>query len=144
MVEWVAQRYIQNPLLTLEGKRKFHIRLNVLAVGNLEVFVHYSSALVSTAALPFDSNPEHFNNKHIHISNAIYARQFHGPNFDERKFKFPLNGLERLLTTKGSSVQKLLNQMSDVVQQTFEVNHTCAFVYVCSVDLFDIQIFLNK
>ena len=53
--------YISNPLL-VQG-RKFHIRVNVLAVGALQVFVHRASALVSTAALPFDASPGAMGNK---------------------------------------------------------------------------------
>ena len=36
--EWVIQKYIQNPLLL--NKRKFHLRVYVLAVGNLKVYVY--------------------------------------------------------------------------------------------------------
>ena len=35
LVEWVCQRYVHNPLL-VHG-RKFHLRVNVLAVGALQV-----------------------------------------------------------------------------------------------------------
>jgi hypothetical protein len=36
---WVLQEYVDRPLL-LRGTAKFHIRLNVLVVGNAEIFVH--------------------------------------------------------------------------------------------------------
>lgn len=39
--EWVIQRYIQNPLqLSWYNQRKFHLRVYVLAVGNLNVYVY--------------------------------------------------------------------------------------------------------
>jgi tubulin---tyrosine ligase len=39
--EWVIQEYIQNPLqLNAYNKRKFHIRVYVLAVGSLKVYVY--------------------------------------------------------------------------------------------------------
>jgi len=36
---WVVQEYLETPLL-LHGKLKFHLRCNVLVVGNAEFFVH--------------------------------------------------------------------------------------------------------
>ncbi|RMZ95724.1 tubulin tyrosine ligase [Brachionus plicatilis] len=39
--EWVIQSYIENPLkLRLYNNRKFHLRVYVLAVGNLKVYVY--------------------------------------------------------------------------------------------------------
>lgn len=38
LVEWVLQKYVEKPLLV--NKKKFHLRVHVLAVGRLKVYVH--------------------------------------------------------------------------------------------------------
>ncbi len=41
LTEWVIQDYIDNPLQLINyNKRKFHLRVYVLAVGNLNVYVY--------------------------------------------------------------------------------------------------------
>lgn len=49
---FVAQPYIQTPLLLLDSQRKFHLRVYVLAIGSLRVYV-YKDILTLFAAVPY-------------------------------------------------------------------------------------------
>eukprot|EP00939_MAST-03C_sp_MAST-3C-sp1_P004895 g4895.t1 len=119
-MEWVCQEYISRPLL-VRG-RKFHIRANVLTVGSLDVFLHESSVIVTTAALPYKR--EDLKNQHIHLSNAIFARTYHNAtsgHFQEENFKFLLPGLVELLSTAQLTLEKLYKQMAEILHDLFAV-----------------------
>jgi hypothetical protein len=75
--EWVIQAYIDNPLqLACYNQRKFHLRVYVVAVGNLKVFVYEDilalfcrNTYKNEAKLPADS--ESLDLK-CHITNTCY------------------------------------------------------------------------
>ena len=70
--EYIAQRYITNPLLL--GSRKFHIRL-YLVITNLQplrALVH-KEGLVLFASSNYSNNPKTFNDLTIHLTNAAVA-----------------------------------------------------------------------
>lgn len=66
--EWVLQRYVDRPLL-FRGT-KFHLRVYVLAVGDLSVYV-YDGILLLCSAVAY--NREDISNQLSHITNT--ARQ---------------------------------------------------------------------
>ncbi len=70
--EYIAQRYISNPLLI--GGRKFHIRiyLVITSLQPLRAIVH-REGLVMFAANNYTSNPETYRNLSIHLTNAAVA-----------------------------------------------------------------------
>lgn len=102
--------------------------------------MHRDSVLVSTAALPFDTSPAAMGNKYIHISNAVYARQYHGVDFDEAEFKFPLSELPQKLSTSPSGTSEidlavLFACICDVVRDLFEVGVTVQCFFALCVSL---------
>jgi len=95
--QWVAQKYIENPLL-IDG-RKFHIRGWVLARGSVSVYVHEECmCLVSTQQ--FNVSPEDFNNKAMHCTNhhSVQA-QVEGYSFEDNAL--PLSDLNKHLHRTG-------------------------------------------
>ena len=70
--EYVAQRYISNPLLI--GGRKFHLRL-YLVITNLQplrVLLH-KEGLVLFASSNYSSDPETYGDLTVHLTNAAVA-----------------------------------------------------------------------
>ncbi|CBZ54072.1 putative tubulin-tyrosine ligase family protein [Neospora caninum Liverpool] len=71
----VVQEYIANPLL-LNG-RKFDLRLYVLVTSfnPLEAFV-YKQGFARIARVPFTLDPEHLNNRFMHLTNAAIQNEW--------------------------------------------------------------------
>lgn len=72
--EWVIQAYLHNPLkLNAYNNRKFHLRVYVLAVGNLKVYVYED--ILALFCLTSE-NEDNFNscdfNMKSHITNTCY------------------------------------------------------------------------
>ncbi|ETW07522.1 hypothetical protein H310_02023 [Aphanomyces invadans] len=88
--EWVVQAYIERPLLL--RKRKFHVRVYVVAVGALEVYV-YQNVLLLTSLNAYD--PANVDDKLSHITNT-YQQQDH-PNFVEADCVLLLEDMEAIL-----------------------------------------------
>ncbi|EQC38474.1 hypothetical protein SDRG_04182 [Saprolegnia diclina VS20] len=88
--EWVVQAYVQRPLLL--KKRKFHVRVYVVAVGCLQVFV-YQNVLLLTSLDAY--NPANTDNKLSHITNT-FQQQDH-PNFVEADCVLLLEDMEAIL-----------------------------------------------
>ncbi|PIA15273.1 tubulin-tyrosine ligase [Coemansia reversa NRRL 1564] len=81
--EWVIQRYINRPLLlSSHNGRKFHIRVYVLAVGDLKVYV-YRHMLALFAPSPYISSAGNLDNQQAHLTNTCL--QTKSSNFDESK-----------------------------------------------------------
>ncbi|KAJ2080616.1 tubulin--tyrosine ligase [Coemansia sp. RSA 988] len=81
--EWVIQRYINRPLLlSSHGGRKFHIRVYVLAVGDLKVYV-YRHMLALFAPSPYVSSASDLDNQHAHLTNTCLQTKL--SDFDETK-----------------------------------------------------------
>lgn len=68
--EWVIQKYINNPLLLRKYKnRKFHLRVYVLAVGNIQVYV-YEHILALFSLKEYDSLNFANSSLYSHITNT--------------------------------------------------------------------------
>jgi tubulin---tyrosine ligase len=71
--EWVIQRYIHRPLaLSCYNSRKFHLRVYIVAVGNLSVYV-YEDILALFSMKPYTNVPFIDHNKidmNEHITNT--------------------------------------------------------------------------
>jgi tubulin--tyrosine ligase len=76
--EWVIQRYIDNPcLLRSSENRKFHLRVYVLAVGDLKVFV-YENILALFCQRSYDASSDDLS---LHITNTCF--QYKNNDFNE-------------------------------------------------------------
>ncbi|KAJ1822359.1 tubulin--tyrosine ligase [Coemansia sp. RSA 2675] len=79
--EWVIQRYINRPLLLPKhGNRKFHLRVYVLAAGNLDVYV-YRHILALFAPRPYAESAGNLDDQRAHLTNTCLQAQLEG--FDE-------------------------------------------------------------
>ncbi|KAJ2833656.1 tubulin--tyrosine ligase [Coemansia furcata] len=79
--EWVIQRYINRPLLLpSHGNRKFHLRVYVLAAGDLDVFV-YRHMLALFAPRPYAESAGDLDDQRAHLTNTCLQAQHEG--FDE-------------------------------------------------------------
>ncbi|CAK5202490.1 unnamed protein product [Aphanomyces euteiches] len=88
--EWVVQAYVERPLLL--RKRKFHVRVYVVAVGALQVYV-YQNVLLLTSLNAYDA--ANVDDKLSHITNT-FQQQEH-PNFVEADCVLLLEDMERIL-----------------------------------------------
>lgn len=82
--EWVIQEYVDNPLqLAAYNKRKFHLRVYVLAVGNLEVYVYED--ILALFCLEKYSRTTDAKNMRAHITNTCYQLDNLTPDADVAK-----------------------------------------------------------
>jgi tubulin---tyrosine ligase len=79
--EWVIQKYVSNPLL-LFNKRKFHLRVYVLAVGNLSVYV-YENILALFSLKEYDCDNLSKEAFDSHITNTCVQFDNNNSFFDE-------------------------------------------------------------
>ena len=91
--EWILQDYIGNPLLL--NKRKFHIRVYVLAVGSIKVYV-YDEVLVLCSGTKY--NPNDVSETYGHITNTAY--QAEDPNFKESECVLLLKDVKNHIARK--------------------------------------------
>ena len=130
--EWVIQKYVSNPLL-LENKRKFHLRVYVLAVGNLNVYV-YENILALFSLKEYDSDDfsafdSHITNTCVQYdnSNKVFdetecVKEFWSLNFDcenEEKNKFIKNKLFNDIKVSVAEIFKCLS-CEKIVYQSLE------------------------
>jgi tubulin--tyrosine ligase len=139
--EWVLQRYISSPLLL--GKRKFHIRAYIVAVGALRVyFCNDCLALLSGTAY----RPRDFERMTAHITNTAY--QDIDPGFREQDCILQwgsdrvLNMLVRGKTCTDNEeavtrVNQVLVDMQDIVAELFRAYETEFGVFSPIEDCFE-------
>jgi tubulin---tyrosine ligase len=131
--EWVIQDYISEPLeLQSYNKRKFHLRVYVLAVGSLQVYVYEN--ILALFSLNSYNNPAAFSDSEgqsIDMKSHITNTCFQLDNMDEsscikqvenecvKKF-WSLNFDEELNSEKNSQKQHLIfNQIKECVGELF-------------------------
>lgn len=84
--EWVIQQYIDNPLLLSQYKnRKFHLRVYVIAVGNLSIYV-YENILALFSLKSYNELDLKDQNLMSHITNTCY--QYDATCNEDSKIKF--------------------------------------------------------
>lgn len=116
----VVQRYIERPLLA--GGRKFHMRVNVLARGFLEVFVH-RAVVAHVATEPYVAGD--WGNKWVHITNNSVQRAH--PDFDASTSTLMLDELLATVDASGGAdggapsrtPEGLFAQLCELVAGTF-------------------------
>ena len=115
---WVAQKYIEKPLLYYG--RKFDIRVWVLVTAKLEIFF-YKTAYMRTSSDQYVTNA--FDN-YIHLTNNCLQK--HGENFGkfEAGNTLPLSALQGYFDEKHSeqdvSVERhIIPRMKDLIIDTF-------------------------
>lgn len=113
------QRYIQRPLL-LNGGCKFHIRVYVLAVGNLRADL-WSEMLALIAVDEYDRDAP--SNRAAHITNTC-ANAAH-PRFDEAAH---VRLLSEVLAPH--QVESVVGQMRDTVRDLFAALHSEPTVFL--------------
>lgn len=117
--EWCIQQYIQDPYLY--NNRKFHIRVYVLCVGNLQVYV-YNQMLCLIATTEYSNS--NFENKYIHITNTCVNQESNEFNEDEQ-----VKLLSEVFDST-TDLQHIQSQINTTIQQTFECLHTEPTYYV--------------
>lgn len=116
--EWVLQRYIQRPLLV--NGCKFHIRVYVLAVGNLSVYM-WSKMLCLIAMEPYERSVV---TRSSHITNTC-ANKDH-PLFDEAS---QVKLLDELIPDS-ASLSRIHSQMVATLHDVFCSLHSEPTVFL--------------
>ena len=110
--EWIVQRYIDNPkLLSTYGNRKFHLRVYVVAQGDLRVYV-YDGILALFASLPYTENQDGWDRLR-HITNT--CAQTDSPLTEDELVKefFSLAGID------DATRMKIFEQIRSIVKAIF-------------------------
>jgi tubulin--tyrosine ligase len=119
--EWVIQRYIDNPcLLDSCGSRKFHLRVYVLAVGDLKVFV-YENILALFCQKSYDSSSDELSS---HITNTCF--QYKNENFNEADCVKEFWSLV-FDARDASNDRKLKNQIFDQIKSCVSELFSCLY-----------------
>ncbi|KAJ2624342.1 tubulin--tyrosine ligase, partial [Coemansia sp. RSA 1694] len=111
--EWVIQRYINRPLLLpMHGNRKFHIRVYVLAAGDLDVFV-YRHMLALFAPQPYTESAGDLDDQRAHLTNTCLQAKHEG--FDES------NAVMRFwsLDLSQDKLEHIFDQICKILSDTF-------------------------
>ncbi|KAJ2742904.1 tubulin--tyrosine ligase [Coemansia sp. BCRC 34301] len=111
--EWVIQRYINRPLLLpTHGSRKFHIRVYVLAVGDLDVFV-FRHMLALFAPHPYAESAGDLDDQRAHLTNTCLQTKHKG--FDES------NAVMRFwdLDMSRDKLEHVFDQVCKILSDTF-------------------------
>eukprot|EP00210_Caulerpa_lentillifera_P004046 g3859.t1 len=130
--EWVIQRYIHPPLLI--WGRKFHIRVYVLCIGNLEVFV-WRDMLLLFASRDYDCELKELDDFKSHLTNTCL-----GENYQSRDSGDPvwlISELPEMLTKEegmdlhsaNQKVDKITRDIHRILGECFEaVSHEMNFL----------------
>ncbi|KAJ2907579.1 tubulin--tyrosine ligase, partial [Coemansia aciculifera] len=111
--EWVIQRYINHPLLLpTHGNRKFHIRVYVLAAGDLNVFV-YRHMLALFAPNSYNESAGDLDDLRAHLTNTCLQAKHEG--FDES------NAVMRFwsLDMSKDKLEHIFDQICKILGDTF-------------------------
>ncbi|KAJ2336081.1 tubulin--tyrosine ligase [Coemansia sp. RSA 2681] len=111
--EWVIQRYINRPLLLpMHGNRKFHIRVYVLAAGDLDVFV-YHHMLALFAPQPYTESAGDLDDQRAHLTNTCLQAKYE--RFDES------NAVMRFwsLDLSQDKLEHIFDQICKILSDTF-------------------------
>ncbi|KAJ2497386.1 tubulin--tyrosine ligase [Coemansia sp. RSA 1972] len=110
--EWVIQRYINRPLLLpAHQNRKFHIRVYVLAFGDLSIYV-YRHMLALFAPRPY-TEATNLDDQSAHLTNTCL--QTHSASFDESSAV----SLFWSLDLPKSKLDRIFDQICKVLGETF-------------------------
>ena len=128
---WVAQKYIENPLIVC--RRKFDIRQWVLVTDfNPLIIWYYEECYVRFSVL--DYNAEDVNNKFIHLTNNAIA-SLH-KDFDNNEIKGSMFSMEQfrqhLLDKEGTDVFNEVCSTQYVENQTTDEGYREVVTTVCS------------
>lgn len=114
--EWVAQRYIDNPkLLPTYGNRKFHLRVYVVAQGDLRIYV-YDGILALFASLPYEKDRDRWDRLR-HITNT--CAQTDSPLSEDELVKEFFSLAEMADETRA----KIFDQIKSIVKEIFTGLH---------------------
>ena len=132
--EWVMQRYIDRPLLL--GGCKFHIRVYVLAVGNLAVYM-WDQMLALIAVEKYQRDED---NRAAHITNTC-ANAAH-PDFNEED---KVRLLSEVLSPE--ELAPVLAQMQSTIHDLFSALHSEPTVFLAvpgGFELFGFDFLLDE
>jgi hypothetical protein len=124
----IAEEYIQNPVL-LSG-RKFHLRVNVLAIGNIAIYVH-KDVICHCACEPYSINKETFiskNSSFTHITNnciqkshPLYTRKTHTILLSEAIFRINKEVHTKENMSLSLSTDSIFTEICQIIRDTFAV-----------------------
>ncbi|KAI3629473.1 hypothetical protein MIR68_012488 [Amoeboaphelidium protococcarum] len=115
--EWVIQDYIRDPLLGLNGQKKFHLRVYVLAVGRLQVYL-YNEFLALFALNEYSNEPVNGDLK-SHITNTC-VQQDDADFVEENQVKL-WSQLKSLHSEYASKFDSVSQQIADITADVFKV-----------------------
>ena len=115
--EWIVQRYVDKPkLLPAYGNRKFHLRVYVVAEGNLRVHV-YDGILALFASLAYERERPSYDRLR-HITNTCAQTDSSFKEDDLVKEFFSLDGITETLRAK------VFEQIKSIVAEIFTGLHS--------------------
>lgn len=124
----IAEEYIHNPVL-LSG-RKFHLRVNVLALGSLAVYVH-RDVICHCACEPYSMDLEtftktgpgftHITNNCIQRTHPQYERKTHTILLSEAISRLNIERRMKSSATMDLSTDAIFNEMCQLIRNTFAV-----------------------
>ncbi|KAI3644908.1 hypothetical protein MP228_011072 [Amoeboaphelidium protococcarum] len=115
--EWAIQDYIRDPLLGLNGQKKFHLRVYVLAVGRLQVYL-YNEFLALFALNEYSNEPVNGDPK-SHITNTC-VQQNDADFVEENQVKL-WSQLKSLHSEYASKFDSVSQQIADITADVFKV-----------------------
>jgi len=124
----IAEEYIHSPVL-LSG-RKFHLRVNVLALGSLAVYVH-RDVICHSACEPYSMDLEtfikagpgftHITNNCIQRTHPQYERKTHTILLSEAISRLNIERRMKSSATMDLSTDAIFNEMCQLIRNTFAV-----------------------
>jgi len=114
---WLLQEMVKRPLL-YKG-RKFHVRANVVAIGNLRIYVHNEPVLHVACE---EYKESHFENRFIHVTNHVLQAQHE--KYDAKANQISLWELEQFLDdqaekTKTNARQRIFTALKHAIRSAF-------------------------
>lgn len=125
----ILQRYVRPLLLRgpkapcVDSGYKFHLRVLVLAIGNLNVYVH-DDPRVLVSPVPMELDKEDLNNLHSLVTNNSFNRNH--PNYDERFCNQPLSESHQL--QKYPIIQHIRNMCTNLFTNLLEAGNEHHFI----------------
>ena len=121
---WQVSRYIDKPLIVNGYKFDLRIYVTVTSFNPLCIYIH-EDGLTRFATAPYDSAPEHYNNRFMHLTNYSVNKQNKAFEFNEKAeaddvgAKWSLHALKRKMEELHLDHNILWKKIHHVIIMTF-------------------------